>query len=500
MSFQQARYDEPLLFELEAEERPASPPPGVALPQGLLRRSLDIPDVPEPRVVRHFTRLSQMNVGIDTEFYSLGSCTMKYNPKYAEAIARLPQVQRLHPLADPSLAQGSLQVLYELQEALKAISGMHAVSLQPAAGAQGEYTGLLMVRSFHRDRGETRHQVVLPDHAHGTNFSSAAMAGFDVVEIPSKGGTVDLKALEAALSADTAAFMLTNPNTLGIFEGEVLEIARMVHDAGALLYYDGANFNAILGKTNPGRMRFDIVHFNLHKTFATPHGGGGPGAGPVGVTEQLEPYLPLPIVTFDGRRYGLDYDRPKSVGKVRAFQGNFGVLLRAYANILRWGSDGMEGRCERAVLNANYLRHRVEATLEVPFPGLRKHEFVATARALRGRGVRALDVAKRLMDYGFHPPTIYFPSLVEEALMVEPTETESRATLDRFAAALAEIVHEEPEVVKSAPHHAAVARVDEVGAARQPILSWRMLQASREPGGNPVRTPGSSGSQAPHHT
>ncbi len=489
MSFQQARYDEPLLFELEGEDRPPSSPEGTDLPKALLRGPLGIPDVPESRVVRHFTRLSQMNMGIDTEFYPLGSCTMKYNPKYAEALSRFPQVQRLHPLADPSLAQGSLQVLFELQEALKAISGMHAVSLQPAAGAQGEYTGLLMVRAFQRDKGEARHQVVLPDHAHGTNFSSAAMAGFDVVEIPSKGGTVDLKALKAALSEDTAAFMLTNPNTLGIFEGEVLEIAHLVHEAGALLYYDGANFNAILGKTNPGRMHFDIVHFNLHKTFATPHGGGGPGAGPVGVTDRLEPYLPLPIITFDGRRYGLDYDRPKSVGKVRAFHGNFGVLLRAYANILRWGSDGMEERCERAVLNANYLRHQVEATLEVPFPGLRKHEFVATARSLRARGVRALDVAKRLMDHGFHPPTVYFPSLVEEALMVEPTETESRATLDRFAAALAKIAHEDPEVVRSAPHRAAVARVDEVGAARQPILSWSMLRASAQAGGNRGRTP-----------
>ncbi len=479
MTFQQARYDEPLLFELK--QHPTLAPAAtmeVPFPRELLREDLPLPDLRESHVVRHFTRLSQMNFGIDTAFYPLGSCTMKYNPKYAEVLARLPGAQRMHPAMDPSLAQGCLQIMYELQEALKVISGMDAVSLQPAAGAQGEFTGLLMARAYHRERREERDEVILPDHAHGTNFSSAAMAGYTVVEIPSKEGMVDLAALEAALSPRTAAFMLTNPNTLGIFEPHVLEVARLVHKAGALLYYDGANFNAILGKTNPGLMEFDIVHFNLHKTFATPHGGGGPGAGPVGVKRPLEAYLPVPLVARGAHGYYLEWDRPKSIGKVRGYHGSFGVLVRAYANILRWGSDGMVWRSERAVLNSNYLKERLRGPLELPYPGLRKHEFVVSARTLRERGLRALDVAKALMDYGIHPPTIYFPSLVEEAMMIEPTESESKESLDAFADAIDHIVRRPPEEIHSAPHRTAVGRVDEVQAARNPILSWRMLHGA----------------------
>ncbi len=420
-----------------------------------------------------------MSFGVDTGFYPLGSCTMKYNPKFAEAAAAAETAQRAHPYQDPSTVQGSLQILYELQSMLATIAGVDAVSLQPAAGAQGEFTGLLITRAHHEDRGEERTEVILPDTAHGTNFASAVMAGYRVVEIPSKDGVVNLEALTEATGPRTAAFMLTNPNTLGLFESEVQEIARVVHDAGALLYYDGANMNPILGVTNPGVMGFDIVHFNLHKTFATPHGGGGPGAGPVGVVAALADYLPVPLVVRDGDAYRLDYDRPKSIGKVRSFYGNFGILLRAYAYILYHGADGLRRNAERAVLNANYLRHRMAEHLDVPYAALRKHEFVASAAALRERGLTAADLAKRLMDYGMHPPTVYFPHLVEEALMVEPTESETKETLDAFADAVGEIMREDPEVVKEAPHGAAVRRVDEVEAARKPVLSWTRMGSER---------------------
>ena len=479
MTFRQARYDEPLLCEKLGA--PLKEIDLFDIPASLRRERLALPNLPEHEVVRHYTRLSQMNFGIDTGFYPLGSCTMKFNPKFAEELARLPEAARIHPDQDPSTVQGALRILYELQEMLARISGMDAVTLQPAAGAQGEFTGLLLARAYHRDRGDTgRSEVILPDTAHGTNFASAGMLGFHIREIPSKDGRVDLRALGEAVSDRTLALMLTNPNTLGIFEEHVADIARVCHDAGALLYYDGANFNAILGKTSPGHMGFDITHFNTHKTFTTPHGGGGPGAGPVGVKKSLEPFLPVPIVTFDGKRYGLDWDRPRSVGKVRAWFGNFALLLRAYAYILSQGAEGLERVSERAVLNANYLRHRVEGAFPVPFSGLRKHEFVASGEPLKAKGVRTLDVAKRLMDFGFHPPTVYFPHLVEEALMVEPTETETKETLDAFAEVLIRIAAEDPEVLKAAPHNASVARVDEVQAAREPILSWRMLQKAKK--------------------
>ena len=479
MTFRQARYDEPLLCERMGSAK-GSDTDLFDVPVSLRREDLALPQVPEHDVVRHYTRLSQMNFGIDTGFYPLGSCTMKFNPKFSEELARLPEMARVHPDQDPSTVQGILQILYELQGILAKISGMDAVTLQPAAGAQGEFTGLLLARAYHLERGDGgRNEVLLPDTAHGTNFASAGMLGYHVREIPSDDGRVDLKALKAAVSDKTLALMLTNPNTLGIFEEEAVKIAKIVHDAGALLYYDGANFNAILGKTSPGKMGFDITHFNTHKTFTTPHGGGGPGAGPVGVKAFLEPFLPVPILTFDGRTYGLEWDRPKSIGKVRAWFGNSALLLRAYAYILSQGSDGLEYVSERAVLNANYIRHRIEKHLPVPFSGLRKHEFVASGKPLKAKGIRTLDVAKRLMDYGFHPPTIYFPHLVDEALMIEPTETESRETLDAFADALVHITEEDPELLKSAPHNAAVARVDEVLAAREPILSWRMLQKAK---------------------
>jgi len=478
MRFRQAFYEEPVLFEKGGDDHEEVDLEGL-IPPKLRRRSLNIPNLPEHEVVRHFTRLSQMTFGIDMGFYPLGSCTMKFNPKFAEELAGLPQVARIHPDQDESTVQGALRLMYELQEALAKIAGMDAVTLQPAAGAQGEWTGLLIAQAYNRDRGEDRHEVIVPDTAHGTNFASAGMLGLNLVELPSKDGRVDLKALESAVSDRTLAFMLTNPNTLGIFEDRVLEMADIVHDAGGLLYYDGANFNAILGKTSPGRMNFDIVHFNLHKTFTTPHGGGGPGAGPVGVKKALEPFLPVPVVTFDGKTYHLDYDRPKSIGKVRAWYGNFALLVRAYAYILRQGGNGLEEVSERAVLNANYLRHRLEGVLDVPFRGVRKHEFVASGARLTEKGIRTVDVAKRLMDFGMHPPTVYFPHLVDEALMIEPTETETKETLDAFADALAQIVEEDPEVLKSAPHNTAVARVDEVLAAREPILSWRFAQIRR---------------------
>ena len=479
MNFRQAYWDEPLLME-----KRSAPDTDVDLadlvPAKIQRQQLAIPNLSEHDVVRHFTRLSQMNFGIDTGFYPLGSCTMKFNPKFTEELAALPTVTRIHPDQDESTVQGALRLLYELQGLLAQIAGMDAVTLQPAAGAQGEYTGLLLAQAYHRERGEERHEVIIPDTAHGTNPASAGMLGFDLIEIPSKDGRVDLKALEAAAGPKTLALMLTNPNTLGIFEEHVLDIAQIVHDAGGLLYYDGANFNAILGRTSPGKMNFDIVHFNLHKTFTTPHGGGGPGAGPVGVKKPLEPFLPVPVIGLNGRGYHLNYDRPKSIGKVRAWYGNFALLVRAYAYILRMGGDGLKEVSDRAVLNANYLRHRLAGVLDVPFGGLRKHEFVASAAKLAAeKGVRTVDLAKRLMDFGYHPPTVYFPHLVEEALMVEPTETETKETLDGFVDALAKIVKEDPETLHSAPHNTAVARVDEVQAAREPILSWRTAKARK---------------------
>jgi glycine dehydrogenase subunit 2 len=471
--FRQAKYIEPLLFELGDSEKDALDLSEI--PEKLRREALNIPNLREHEVVRHYTRLSQMNFGVDSGFYPLGSCTMKYNPKFQEEVARFWCATGIHPYQDAGTVQGAFQILYELQEDLKKITGMDACSLQPAAGAQGEFTGLMIARAYHEHNGEERTEVIIPDSAHGTNPASAAMAGCDVVEIPSKEGCVDVDALASAAGDKTAAFMLTNPNTLGIFEPNVLEIADIVHEAGALLYYDGANLNAIIGKTSPGMMGFDIAHLNPHKTFGTPHGGGGPGAGPITVKKHLSAFLPVPIVGYDGSKYHLDYSCEHTIGKVKSFYGNFGVLLRAYVYIRSLGREGLERIAERSVLNANYLKSRLEKVLELPYDGRpRKHEFVLSGKRLKERGLRTHDLAKRLLDYGLHAPTIYFPLLVDEALMIEPTETETKRTLDEFADAIEAILKEEGELIRNAPYNTSVGRVDEVLAARNPILSWRM--------------------------
>jgi glycine dehydrogenase subunit 2 len=480
MKYHQATYDEPLLVEMcgAVEALVDSEVARRHLPARLLRgRAPAIPDLPERDVVRHYVTLSQMNYGVDNGFYPLGSCTMKYGPKLCDEVTGIPGAARAHPYQPEETVQGALQMMYELQEMLKVVGGVDAVTLQPAAGAHGEWTGLMMIRAYHRKHGDVQRNVVLlPDTAHGTNPASAAMAGFELVELPSKEGCVDVAALKAAVSDKTAAFMLTNPNTLGIFESDVLEIADVLHEAGALLYYDGANLNAIMGKTTPGAMNFDVVHFNLHKTFATPHGGGGPGAGPVGVKARIEPFLPVPVVVKRGDAYNLDYERPDSIGKVRSAYGNFLVLLRAYTYLKMMGGDGLTRATEMAVLNSNYLRARLAPSFGMPYRELRKHEFVLTGAKLKERGVRTLDLAKRLLDYGLHAPTIYFPHLVDEAIMVEPTETETKETLDRFADTMLAILKEDPELLRSAPHNAAIGRVDEARAARDMIFNHRDIK------------------------
>jgi len=476
MRYHQATYDEPLLTEMCSAIAATvdSEAARKYLPAKLIRQDAPaIPDLPERDVVRHFTNLSQMNYGVDNGLYPLGSCTMKYNPKLCDDMAGLPGATRIHPFQPEETVQGALGMMWELQEMLKEVGGVDAVTLQPAAGAHGEWTGMMLVRAYHRKRGDDRKVVILPESAHGTNPASAAMAGFEVIEIPSKEGCVDIQALKAAVSDKTAAFMLTNPNTLGIFESDVLEIADVLHDAGALLYYDGANLNAIMGKTTPGAMNFDIVHFNLHKTFATPHGGGGPGAGPVGVKAKLEPFLPVPVVAKRGDSYHLDYDRPDSIGKVRSAYGNFLVLLRAYTYIKMLGGNGLTKATEDAVLNSNYLRARLAPTFGMQYRELRKHEFVLGGEKLKAKGLRTLDLAKRLLDMGYHAPTIYFPHLVDEAIMIEPTETETKETLDRFADTMLAVLAEDPELLKGAPHNTAIGRVDEVKAAKDMIFSHR---------------------------
>lgn len=447
------------------------------LPKHLLREEpVDLPEVSELQLVRHYTHLSQRNYGIDSGFYPLGSCTMKYNPKINEDVARLDGFSRIHPYQAEETVQGALQLLYELQQDLAEIAGMAAVSLQPAAGAQGEWTGLMMVRAYHEQKGEQRTKVLVPDTAHGTNPATATVAGYQTVTIPSNElGMVDVEELKKVLDEDVAALMLTNPNTLGLFEKDIVQIANLVHEVGGLLYYDGANANAILGKCRPGDMGFDIVHFNLHKTFSTPHGGGGPGAGPVGVTEELVPYLPVPRIEKDGERYVLNSDYPLSIGRVKAFYGNFGILVRAYTYIRTMGPEGLRKVSESAVLHANYVMKQLEPYFEVPYPQICKHEFVLSGSRQRKLGVRTLDMAKRLLDYGYHPPTIYFPLNVKECMMIEPTETESKETLDGFIEAMKQIareVEENPDIVLTAPHHTVVKRLDEVTAARQPILRY----------------------------
>jgi glycine dehydrogenase subunit 2 len=473
MRYHQAVYDVPLLMEsCEGPLEEDGFDVRGLLPKELIREELEIPDLPEREVVKHFTNLSQMNFGVDNGFYPLGSCTMKYNPKICDDIASWESVADIHPLQHPSTVQGALALMHGLEQMLCEIGGVDAVTLQPAAGAHGEFTGMQIVRAYHESRGERRKEVILPDTAHGTNPASAAMVGYDVLDLPSKDGCVDLDALKAAISDETAAFMLTNPNTLGLFEKDVTEIASVVHEAGALLYYDGANLNAIMGKTSPGAMDFDIVHFNLHKTFAAPHGGGGPGSGPVGVKRFLEEYLPVPRIVERNGAYELDSARPRSIGKVKAFYGNFVVLVRAYAYIRMMGGDGLERASEDAVLNSNYLKHKLGDLFDMPYGDLRKHEFVLSGKKLKQKGLRTMDLAKRLLDYGFHAPTVYFPLIVEEALMIEPTETETKDTLDAFAEACRKILSEDPEIVKGAPYNTARRRIDEAKAARDMILSW----------------------------
>ncbi|MFD3268627.1 aminomethyl-transferring glycine dehydrogenase subunit GcvPB [Paenibacillus dendritiformis] len=475
-----------LIFELSKPGRTAYSLPECDVPQrdieemipaALLRQQpAELPEVYEVDVIRHYTELSRRNFGIDNGFYPLGSCTMKYNPKINEDVARLAGFAKIHPYQPADSIQGALEMLYTLQQDLAALTGMDEVTLQPAAGAHGEWTGLMMIRAYHESKGETRTKVIVPDSSHGTNPASATAAGLDTITIPSdERGLVDLEALRAAVGPDTAALMLTNPSTLGLFEEHILEIADIVHEAGGLLYYDGANSNAIMGITRPGDMGFDVVHLNLHKTMSTPHGGGGPGAGPVGVKSILAPYLPKPlIVKKEDGSFGFEEERPTSIGRVKAYLGNFGILVRAYTYMRTYGPDGLRRVSECAVLNANYMMHRLAPYFEVPYPGVCKHEFVISGSGLKQYGVRTLDVAKRLLDFGFHPPTIYFPLNVEECMMIEPTETESKETLDTFIDTMIQIAkeaEEQPDLLLNAPHHTDVRRLDETLAARKPVLN-----------------------------
>ena len=445
----------------------------------MLRQDLDLPELSQLDVVRHFTRLSQLNYSIDTTFFPLGSCTMKYNPRVQEEIARMPGFADLHPLADDADSQGALRLVYELQDWLAAIVGMDAASLTPAAGAQGELAGILISRAYHQSRGEgeQRKRVVIPDSAHGTNPATAAMAGYTVSEVPSDSlGNVDVSQLSSCLGPDVSAFMLTLPSTLGMFESQIEEIVRQVHDCGALLYMDGANLNALVGRAAPGVLGIDIMHFNLHKTFSTPHGGGGPGAGPIAVRERLSDFLPGPVVvrTEDGAFE--TSDPPRSIGRLSGSYGNFGVALRAYAYIRTLGSDGLREVSEAAVINANYLLARLRDAYDVPFDRRCLHEALLTGKKQRQNDVRTLDIAKRLLDYGYYAPTIYFPLVVDEAMLIEPTESESKEAIDAFCDAMLAIAQEsesDPELVTSAPHVTPVRRLDEAKAARKPILRWK---------------------------
>ncbi|MEW6212574.1 MAG: aminomethyl-transferring glycine dehydrogenase subunit GcvPB [Acidobacteriota bacterium] len=444
-----------------------------------------MPELSEVDVIRHFTRLSTWNYGIDTGMYPLGSCTMKYNPRINERVARIEGFANLHPLTPAPLAQGALEVIRRLEECLAAITGLDAVTLQPAAGAQGELTGIAMIRAALTSRGNPRKKVLIPDSAHGTNPASAVICGYTVETVPSRSdGTTDLEALRRVMNEDVAALMLTNPNTLGKFEENIEEICRMVHDGGGFVYMDGANMNALVGVAKPARFGIDVMHLNLHKTFSTPHGGGGPGAGPVAVTGEFEPYLPFPRVakTEDGK-LTLDFNRPLSIGRVRAYFGNFGVLVRALAYILTHGDAGLKEATETAVLNANYIAHHLKETYEIAYPGALMHEVVFSDRRQKKFGVTNADIAKRLIDYGFYPPTMSFPLIVQGALMVEPTETESREELDLFIdamKAISEEAAENPEILKNAPHTTKVGRLDEVAAARKPVLRWKPDRMAEE--------------------
>lgn len=481
--------DQALIFELSKEGRVGYSLPELEvdelsldelIPSDYIRtEEAELPEVSELDIMRHYTALSKRNHGVDSGFYPLGSCTMKYNPKINENVARIAGLAHIHPLQDESTVQGAMELLFDLQEYLKEITGMDEVTLQPAAGAHGEWTGLMMIRAYHEANNDTkRTKVIVPDSAHGTNPASATVAGFETITVKSdENGLVDLEDLRRVVDDQTAALMLTNPNTLGLFEAHILEMAQIVHDAGGKLYYDGANLNAVLSKARPGDMGFDVVHLNLHKTFTGPHGGGGPGSGPVGVKADLIPYLPKPVlVKTEGGVYHFDYNRPQSIGRVKPFYGNFGINVRAYTYIRTMGPDGLKAVTEYAVLNANYMMRRLAPFYDLPFNQHCKHEFVLSGKRQKKLGVRTLDIAKRLLDFGYHPPTIYFPLNVEECIMIEPTETESKETLDSFIDAMIQIAkeaEETPEIVQEAPHTTVVKRLDETTAARKPILKYQ---------------------------
>ena len=487
---------EPLIYDLGAPGRqgvimPDPDVPTTAFPADLLRTDLDLPEVDQLTVVRHFTRLSKLNYSIDQGMYPLGSCTMKYNPRLNEDTARLPGFWSSHPMQEPDTVQGNLALMYQLQEWLREIGGFAGVSLQPAAGAQGEFTGVLMMRAYHVSRGDTRrNKILIPNSAHGTNPATTSMVGLEVVELPSdERGDVDMAALKAACDDTVVGLMITMPNTLGLFEERIEEVVKIVHDCGGLVYGDGANMNAMVGVVRPGDLGFDVMHYNLHKTFSTPHGGGGPGSGPVGASARLADFLPAPVVGIveEGTDdqpplYGF-VNPPKTIGRLKAFYGNFGMHVRAYTYIRVHGASGLRGNSENAVLNANYVLSKVRGKYKVPFDRICKHEFVAEGVWADAPGVHALDVSKRLMDYGFHPPTNYFPLIVHEALMIEPTETETKETLDAFSDALLKIAdeaHTQPEVLTSAPHVTPVSRLDEVAAAKQLVLCCRPVPAWAE--------------------
>lgn len=480
-------HDKALIFELSRPGRKAYSLPKCDVPEISLNELLDdkyirktpaeLPEVSELDAVRHFTQLSKRNHGVDSGFYPLGSCTMKYNPKINEQVARFDGFAKIHPYQPEKSVQGALELMYNLDNYLSEITGMDKFTLQPAAGSHGEMTGLMIIKAYHLSRGEAkRNKIVIPDSAHGTNPASCTVAGLEIIEIKSnEQGGVDLESLRNAMSDEIAGLMLTNPNTLGLFDENILEIADIVHNAGGLLYYDGANANAIMGIARPGDMGFDVVHLNLHKTFSTPHGGGGPGAGPVGVKKDLVPFLPVPVVNKNDNGYFFDYDRPQSIGRTRSYYSNFGNIVRAYTYILSMGAAGLREVSETAVINANYIAEKLKDVYYLPFDRVCMHECVFSGKWQKEKGVSTLDIAKRLLDFGYHPPTVYFPLIVPEALMIEPTECESKETLDRFIEVLRQIAKdaiENPEIIKTAPHTTVISRLDEALAARKPVVKY----------------------------
>lgn len=480
-------FDEPLIFEKSSKKRDAFsltscdvPEENIEelLPEGLCRNEIEgFPEVSEVDVMRHFVRLSQWNYGVDLGFYPLGSCTMKYNPKINEDVSGFHGFSQLHPYAPEELSQGSLELMYEMEQFLKNISGMDRITLQPAAGAQGELSGLMMIKEYLKSRGNPRKKVIIPDSAHGTNPASATLCGYKSIVVKSDNrGCIDLNELSRMIDEDVAAIMLTNPNTLGLFERDILKISDIIHKNGAMVYCDGANLNALMGIVKYGDMGIDVVHINLHKTFSTPHGGGGPGAGPVGIKKHLAPFMPRPAVEKDGERFYLNYDMPHSIGKIRSFYGNFAIIVRAYAYIRSMGGDGLKRASEVAVINANYIMSKLKEYYDLPYNKTCKHECVFSDKLQNQYGVTTLDIAKRLMDFGFHPPTIYFPLIVKGAIMIEPTETESKESLDEFICAMQAIAREardNPDKLKNAPHKPKVSRLDETAAAKKPVLRWK---------------------------